>query len=336
MSRIVAERSSEAIGAGGVLSWTAAVYRRTWPGSARAGIIARLPTVLPELTVCAFPVSVPASLSAWRCFASRRPSPPRPNRPWRRSRTFPNVYFGITVADPYRYMEDLKNPEVADWMKAQADYTRATLDKIPQRDEILQEVTTYGDAAAARVSSVQIVGDNGLLPEAPRQTRTFPSCTSRHGFGGRRSDCSWTRTRLLRAGGQAFRHRLFPARRPDNKYVAYGISIGGSEQSVLHVIDVATGKGNRRRHRPRELCGALVHGCPTADCSTAACRRWRPERSSHRQVRRTRAPTSTRWARIRTTTLPVLGAGLAPADSDRAGRDSVRRQPDRLEVSWSA
>ena len=29
---------------------------------------------------------------------------------------------------------------------------------------------------------------------------------------------------------------------PDNKYIAYGISIGGSEESVLHVIDLATGK----------------------------------------------------------------------------------------------
>jgi len=30
-------------------------------------------------------------------------------------------------------MEDLKNADVAAWMKAQADYTRAMLDKIPQR-----------------------------------------------------------------------------------------------------------------------------------------------------------------------------------------------------------
>src|SRR5215467_13321187 len=70
-----------------------------------------------------------------------------------------DTYFGTVVADPYRYMEDMKNPDVAAWMKAQADYTRGVLDKIPQRAELLKEVQKYGDAAAARVTSLQVVGD---------------------------------------------------------------------------------------------------------------------------------------------------------------------------------
>src|SRR2546421_494245 len=71
-----------------------------------------------------------------------------------------DTYFGTTVEDPYRYMEDIKNPEVADWMKAQADFTRATLSKIPRRDALLKEVQTFGDAAASRVTSVQLTGEH--------------------------------------------------------------------------------------------------------------------------------------------------------------------------------
>ncbi len=33
-------------------------------------------------------------------------------------------YFGTKVTDLYRYMENLKDPEVMAWMKAQNDYTR--------------------------------------------------------------------------------------------------------------------------------------------------------------------------------------------------------------------
>jgi len=51
--------------------------------------------------------------------------------------TVTDNFFGMSVPDPYRYMEDLKNADVAAWMKAQADYTRATLDKIPQRGALL-------------------------------------------------------------------------------------------------------------------------------------------------------------------------------------------------------
>src|SRR5215469_17794270 len=42
-------------------------------------------------------------------------------------------YFGIKLTDPYRYMENLKDPEVVKWFKDQDDYTRAALARIPGR-----------------------------------------------------------------------------------------------------------------------------------------------------------------------------------------------------------
>jgi prolyl oligopeptidase len=42
-----------------------------------------------------------------------------------------DIYFGVTVPDPYRYMENLNDPQVEAWFKAQNDYTRAVLARIP-------------------------------------------------------------------------------------------------------------------------------------------------------------------------------------------------------------
>src|SRR5712692_426970 len=42
-------------------------------------------------------------------------------------RVVTDEYFGVKVADPYRYMEDLTNAEVSAWFKGQNDYTRAVL-----------------------------------------------------------------------------------------------------------------------------------------------------------------------------------------------------------------
>src|SRR6185437_5023180 len=39
-------------------------------------------------------------------------------------------YFGTKVVDNYRYFENLKDPEVEQWIRAQADYTRARLDAL--------------------------------------------------------------------------------------------------------------------------------------------------------------------------------------------------------------
>jgi prolyl oligopeptidase len=45
-------------------------------------------------------------------------------------------FFGTAVADPYRWLEDTDDPEVAGWLKQQADTTRDQLAALPGRDAI--------------------------------------------------------------------------------------------------------------------------------------------------------------------------------------------------------
>ena len=143
------------------------------------------------------------------------------------------------MPDPYRYLEDMKNPEAVAWIKAQADFTRATLDRIPGRAALLKRIAELGDAVPARVSSVQV--NNGHYYYLKRlANENIPKLYVRAGLAGKE--------RLLvdpeavkGARGRHFAIDYF-APSPDNRYVAYGISPGGSEESVLHVLEVATGK----------------------------------------------------------------------------------------------
>ena len=50
-----------------------------------------------------------------------------------------DTYFGKTYPDPYRWLEDLKDKDVAAWFKAQAELTDGLLAKIPGRDALVQE-----------------------------------------------------------------------------------------------------------------------------------------------------------------------------------------------------
>ena len=47
---------------------------------------------------------------------------------------------GVVVSDPYRYMENLKDPQVQAWLKAQGDAARNTLDRIAVRDAFLKRI----------------------------------------------------------------------------------------------------------------------------------------------------------------------------------------------------
>ena len=50
-------------------------------------------------------------------------------------------YFGTTVADPYRWMEDLNAPELKQWIDAENAVTAKYLDVLPVRDALKARIT---------------------------------------------------------------------------------------------------------------------------------------------------------------------------------------------------
>jgi Prolyl oligopeptidase, N-terminal beta-propeller domain len=62
------------------------------------------------------------------------------------------------VADSYRYMENLKDPEVQAWFKAQNDYTRAVLASIPGHTALLARIREL-DQSVPQVRAKRLPGD---------------------------------------------------------------------------------------------------------------------------------------------------------------------------------
>lgn len=59
--------------------------------------------------------------------------------------TVVDEYFGVKVADPYRWLEDDMSEETAEWVKAQNKTTYSYLDQIPYRDAIKTRLSTLLD-----------------------------------------------------------------------------------------------------------------------------------------------------------------------------------------------
>src|ERR1700739_1765871 len=72
------------------------------------------------------------------------------------ARAASDTYFGTTVTDSYRYMEDLSAPEVQQWAHAQADFARATLDAIPGRAGLLARIRELEASVDTRVTDVKL------------------------------------------------------------------------------------------------------------------------------------------------------------------------------------
>jgi len=71
------------------------------------------------------------------------------------TRVVVDEYYGNKIEDPYRYMEDLKSPEVQAWFKSQNDYTRSVLARIPGRADLLKRIQQLDEGAIARVYDIR-------------------------------------------------------------------------------------------------------------------------------------------------------------------------------------
>jgi prolyl oligopeptidase len=165
-----------------------------------------------------------------------------------------DTYFGQKVVDPYRWMEDSKSPEVAAWMKAQAEYARAYLDRLPMRQELLKRLSELSEAGV-RVSAVQHLGGMYFyyrLAPGENDRRLY----LREGLGGAER-LLIDPDKLSSAGKRYSIDSYSPSF--DGKYVCYTISVGGSENGEMRVVETATGRDlGERIDRARFGAGAWL------------------------------------------------------------------------------
>jgi prolyl oligopeptidase len=151
---------------------------------------------------------------------------------------FSAAAFGAAAqapAEPLRELEDASRPETQAFFKEEAARARAALDKIPGRPAMLDrihalsaaspEITALAATNTSRIFYLRRAG-NEAVPvlcfreklAAPERVIVDPSRFARSGAGAPSID--W----------------FVPS--PDGRHVAYGVSRGGSEDSVLRVISV--------------------------------------------------------------------------------------------------
>ena len=63
-----------------------------------------------------------------------------PPPPVARVEVVKDTYFGETISDPYRWMENSKDPDWLPYLKGQNDHTRAIIDALPGRAALLKRI----------------------------------------------------------------------------------------------------------------------------------------------------------------------------------------------------
>ena len=142
---------------------------------------------------------------------------------------------GHKIADPYRWLEDASSPDSQEYVRAEMAYTRSLLDPLPGRDRIHERLTQL--LSIGTIGTPQIAGPYFFYTRR-EGTENQPVLLVREGLHGK--DRRLVDANQMSADGTVALDWWFPS--DDGKYVAYGTSASGSENSTLFVIETATGK----------------------------------------------------------------------------------------------
>ncbi|AWG20532.1 S9 family peptidase [Flavobacterium faecale] len=145
-----------------------------------------------------------------------------------------DTYFGTTVADPYRWLEDDRSAETAAWVKAQNEVTYGYLDKIPFREALKSRME--------KLWNYEKIG-------APSKEGNFTYYSKNNGLQNQsvvyRKDASgkeevfldpntFSKDGTTSLGGMDFSK--------DGSKVAYAISEGGSDWRKVIIMDAVSKK----------------------------------------------------------------------------------------------
>lgn len=142
-----------------------------------------------------------------------------------------DTYHGVTVTDPYRWLEDDRSEETAAWVEAQNKVTFGYLEKIPYRAKILdrlKELYNY-----PRYSMPSRIGEEYLFRKndgLQNQSVLY----YQKGIEGQAEVLIDPNT--LSPDGTVV--LTGTARSRDGKYMAYGLSSGGSDWQEYRVMEV--------------------------------------------------------------------------------------------------
>lgn len=143
-----------------------------------------------------------------------------------------DVYFGHTVADPYRPLEDDTAAATTAWVEAENAVTRAYLDAIPFRNALRERIATFNDYAKTTAPSKWNDGkyywsyNDGLKNQAVIYRASTPYGTDAEVFLDPNS---------LSDDGTVALTGLYQSK--DGTYTAYTISRSGSDWTEIYVMD---------------------------------------------------------------------------------------------------
>jgi len=151
-----------------------------------------------------------------------------------------DTWHGVQVHDPYRYMENLADPQVKSWIGAQGSWSRSVLDRVEGRAQIEKRLAELDAGLGDRRFDITRTAGGAVFYLLRERKARQVKLAMRQRLDGAEKVLVDPDVQAQRTGAPHAINWFVPSW--DGRHVAYGMSAGGSEDASLHVIDVRTGR----------------------------------------------------------------------------------------------
>lgn len=159
-----------------------------------------------------------------------------------------DTYFGKTIVDNYRWLEDMNSEETKAWFKAQGDYTTATLNQIPGRDKLIQTFVDYDKLLPIRYGEIKQRGNTYFY----RKTLPSEKAGKLYMRQGKNGAETLLFDPLAYETGKTYLMTAFTPS-SDGKKMVIGLQEGGAELSTIRTMDLSTKTGTPGRFGPESI-----------------------------------------------------------------------------------
>jgi len=160
-----------------------------------------------------------------------------PNAP---SHPVTETYFGKQVTDPYRNLENLQDPAVQQWMKAQSDYAHTLLNRIPGRQSLIDMMKDFDNRQSTRIGELAITDNDIYFYIKITSGEETGKLYTRNGLTGNEILLFDPADYSKNTSQKYVVHNINPS--DDGSLVAFKVAPNGSESNDQIIMDVKNKK----------------------------------------------------------------------------------------------
>ena len=151
-----------------------------------------------------------------------------------------DTYHGVEIIDNYRYMENIKSDKVQDWIRSQATHASDILNGLNHKEYFYNRLEEVDKGKPFNIYGLWRMKNGSVFYKKRKSNENQGKLYYRDSWSD--AEKLLLDPEAMSEGKEQHYSLEFYRPSPEGNYIVYGLAQGGSEETVIHILDMKTGQ----------------------------------------------------------------------------------------------